>query len=60
MTDAQTARELKDLQRLTLVLTEICVRNTRLENLHAGRSPRSVTGDFSDVVVLTPDGESLG
>lgn len=46
----------RDLQRLTLALVETCVRNTRLEDLHAGRTPRSVTGDYSDVTVMTPDG----
>ncbi len=33
------------------------VRNTELENLHAGITPSSKTGDYSDVVVLTPYGE---
>jgi len=33
------------------------VRNTELENLHAGIIPSSKTGDYSDVVVLTPYGE---
>lgn len=46
----------RDLQRLTLALVETCVRNTRLEELHAGRTPRSFTGDYSDVTVLRPDG----
>lgn len=41
----------------TLALVETCFRNTELENLHAGRSPRSVTGDFSDVKVVSPRGE---
>lgn len=46
----------RDLQRLTLALVETCVRNTQIEHLHAGRTPRTVTGDYSDVTVLTPDG----
>jgi hypothetical protein len=46
-----------ELSRLVLSLVETCVRNTGLEDLHAGRMPRSRTGDFSDVVVLTPDGD---
>jgi hypothetical protein len=57
MTDALTAREERDLQRMTLALVETCVRNTGLEDLHAGRFPRSRTGDYSDVTVITPDGE---
>jgi len=31
--------------------------NTELENLHAGISPSSKTGDYSDVKVVTPFGE---
>ncbi|HVR57214.1 MAG TPA: hypothetical protein VMT72_10345 [Pseudolabrys sp.] len=34
-----------------------CFRNTKLENLHAGKSPSSRTGDYSDVKVVTPYGE---
>lgn len=33
------------------------VRNSELENLHAGTTPSSATGDFSDVKVVTPYGE---
>jgi len=33
------------------------VRNTELENLHAGITPSSKTGDYSDVKVVTPYGE---
>jgi hypothetical protein len=31
-----------------------CVRNSKLEELHTGKSPRSKTGDYSDVKVVTP------
>lgn len=34
-----------------------CVRNTFIEDLHSGIVPRSQTGDFSDVKVVTPFGE---
>ena len=37
-------------------MVEICIRNTGLEDLHAGRFPVSRTGDFTDVTVVTPDG----
>lgn len=57
MTDPFTDREHGDLERLTLSLVETCVRTTQLEDLHAGRSPRSAVGDYNDVVVVTPDGE---
>jgi hypothetical protein len=30
-------------------------RNSELENIHAGKSPISKTGDFSDVYIHTPD-----
>lgn len=34
-----------------------CFRNTKLEYLHAGKSPKTKTGDYSDVKVVTPYGE---
>jgi hypothetical protein len=42
---------------LARAITALCVRNTFLEDLHAGTSPSSKTGDYSDVKVLTPYGE---
>ncbi|MBB5745722.1 hypothetical protein [Brevundimonas variabilis] len=57
MTDAVTAKDRRDAERLALSLVEICVRNTQLETLHAGTSPRSKCGDFSDVTVVTPYGD---
>ena len=41
----------------TLALVEQCVRNAGLEDLHAGVTPSSATGDYSDVKVVTPYGE---
>lgn len=41
----------------TLALVEQCVRNTGLEDFHAGVTPSSATGDYSDVKVVTPYGE---
>jgi len=41
----------------TFALVEQCVRNTGLEDLHAGVAPSSATGDYSDVKVVTPYGE---
>lgn len=43
--------------RFTLALVEQCVRNTFLEDLHAGTVPDSASGDYSDVKVVTPFGE---
>ena len=37
----------------------ICVRNTMLEGLHAGRVPVTKTGDFSDVFVVDADGQHM-
>jgi hypothetical protein len=30
------------------------MRNSELENLHAGVTPSSATGDYTDVKVVTP------
>ena len=37
----------------------MCVRNTMLEDLHAGIEPVSRTGDFTDVVVTDADGRRI-
>jgi hypothetical protein len=42
---------------LAKALAVTCVRNTFLEDLHAGKTPRTQAGDFSDVKVMTPSGE---
>lgn len=44
-------------RRIALALVEQCVRNSQLEELHAGMRPDSVLGDFSDVKVVTPFGD---
>lgn len=51
------AAEDDGLVRLALVLVETGFRNSRLEELHAGISPSSAVGDYSDVKVVTPYGE---
>jgi len=43
-------------QRLAKYLVLQCVRNSMLEDLHAGISPTSTSGDYSDVNVNTPYG----
>ncbi|MGE6695110.1 MULTISPECIES: hypothetical protein [Sphingomonadaceae] len=45
------------MRRVALALVEHCVRNTRLEEIHAGTVPDSLIGDYSDVKVVTPYGE---
>jgi hypothetical protein len=47
----------RDLARGAKSLVETCVRNTFLEDLHAGIFPGSEAGDYSDVKVVTPYGE---
>ena len=41
----------------TLALT--CVRNTFLEDLHAGKAPVSKAGDYSDVKVVDGTGQEI-
>lgn len=43
-------------KRLAKYLVLQCFRNSALENLHAGISPSSATGDYSDVQVSSPYG----
>ena len=43
--------------RLAKSLVLLGMRNTSIENLHAGTEPFSETGDYSDVRVVTPQGE---
>ena len=45
--------------QLARLMAVICVRNSRLENLHAGRVPVSHTGDGSDIVVEDGDGNRI-
>jgi len=43
-------------KRLAKYMVLQCFRNSRLEDLHAGISPSSATGDYSDVQVSSPYG----
>jgi len=44
-------------KRLAKYLAQQCFRNTMLEDLHAGVTPSSQTGDYTDVAVRSPYGE---
>ena len=44
-------------QRLAKYLTLKCVRNSVLEDFHAGTVPATATGDYTDVTVHTPYGQ---
>jgi len=46
-----------DAKQLALGIAVKCVRNTFLEQLHAGTIPSSNTDDYSDVKVVTAYGE---
>jgi len=41
----------------TMVL--VCVRNTKLEDIHAGLVPVTKTGDYSDVTVVDGEGRRI-
>jgi hypothetical protein len=45
--------------QLARLMAVICVRNGRLEDLHAGRVPVSRTGDGSDVIVEDAEGNRI-
>jgi hypothetical protein len=44
---------------LAKVMAMMCVRNTKLEDIHAGLVPVTKTGDYSDVVVVDADGREI-
>ena len=45
--------------QLAKAMAMICVRNSRLEDLHAGQVPVTRTGDWSDVVVVDSEGNRI-
>jgi len=45
--------------RLANIMAMLCVRNTQLETLHAGLTPVTRTGDYSDVFVVDADGRRI-
>ena len=45
--------------KLAKIMAMLCVRNTQLETLHAGLTPITRTGDFSDVFVLDANGRRI-
>jgi hypothetical protein len=59
--NAETLRRLKRSptiqKRLAKFMAEQCFRNSSIEDIHAGTSPSSASGDFSDVKVVSPYGE---
>ncbi len=53
------ANEKRIAANLAKTLAMLCVRNTKLEDLHAGVSPATRTGDHSDVVVIDAEGRKI-
>ncbi len=56
MNDADEKRIAANLAK---TLAMLCVRNTKLEDLHAGITPVSKTGDYSDVMVIDAEGREI-
>ena len=42
-----------------MTMAMMCVRNTMLEDIHAGLTPITRTGDYSDVMVIDRDGRKI-
>jgi hypothetical protein len=45
--------------QIAKIMALICLRNTKLEDLHSGRVPTTKTGDFSDVMVVDANGNKI-
>ena len=45
--------------KLAKCMAMLCVRNTHLEAIHAGKTPVTRTGDWSDVTVVDADGNRI-
>jgi hypothetical protein len=45
--------------KLAKIMAMLCVRNTQLETLHAGLTPFTQAGDYSDVFVLDANGRRI-
>ena len=54
---ANPDQELASLLVRTMAVT--CVRNTMIEDIHAGLVPVKKTGDYSDVTVIDADGRRI-
>jgi hypothetical protein len=45
--------------KLAKSMAMLCVRNSHLETIHAGKTPVTRTGDWSDVTVVDADGNRI-
>lgn len=53
------ADEQRIAANLAKIMAMICIRNTGLEQIHAGTVPVTLTGDYSDVFVVDADGGKI-
>ncbi len=51
--------ERQTLSIVAKLMALTCVRNTKLEDIHAGIVPVTRTGDYSDVTVVDADGQQI-
>lgn len=51
--------ERQTLSIVARLMALTCVRNTKLEDIHAGIVPVTRTGDYSDVTVVDADGQRI-
>lgn len=52
-------KDKQHIGELARVMALMCVRNTRLEDIHAGKYPTSRTGDYTDVKVVDAEGREI-
>lgn len=45
--------------KLAKTMAMLCVRNTNLETIHAGKTPVTRTGEWTDVTVVDADGNRI-
>jgi hypothetical protein len=57
--EAMTNSPKKSQNEFAKIMTAACVRRGELEKLHAGTTPVTRTGDFSDVKVIDADGREI-
>lgn len=51
--------EKRNAAQLVKAMAVICVRNTHLETIHAGRVPATRIGDWGDVTVAAADANRI-
>ena len=54
-----TEHEQRLIASVSKSMAMMCVRNTMLEDIHAGIEPVSRTGDFTDVMVIDANGRRI-